>query len=79
MGSRQPLTWLIVRTVTTTEGKETALLGRASYDAAGDMLTVTTLTPAGRPSETTQAGRHPMQGLAKMLLREMYRDGRIKA
>lgn len=77
MGSRRSLTWLIVSTISDDKGKEIALLGRASYDPDDDMLTVTTLTPTGREAEEAEVRGHPMQPLAKLLLWEMYRDGRI--
>lgn len=74
-----PLTWLIITTVADAKGDELVLLGRASYDGPADLLTVTTLTPTSRPTESTQGAGSDLQALAKILLREMYRDGRIKA
>lgn len=68
-----PLTWFVVTTVPDADGNEKALFGRASYDGDGDLLTVSTLTACGRTVEATQVGGHPMHGLAKMLLREMFR------
>lgn len=74
----QPLSWLVVTTVAAPDGGERALFGRASYDGQADLLTITTLTPTSRPKEITQGGGSDLQALAKTLLREMYRDGRIK-
>lgn len=77
MGRQHPLSWLIVTTVLNPVGEVSVLLGRASYDGPADLLTVTTLTPTSRPTESTQGGGSDLQALAKALLREMYRDGRI--
>lgn len=80
VGTRRPFDWLVIDCLPdqpTLLGAPQVIFGRAIYDGDGDLLTVTTLTPTGRLSETTQVGGHPMQPLAKMLLREMYRGGRI--
>lgn len=77
MATRQPFTWLVVDTAPDRNGRPTVLLGRASYDADADLLTVTSIGPASRLSESTQGGHTPLTWLAKALLRNMYRDSRI--
>lgn len=71
MATRHPFTWLVVDTVPDHQGCDTILLGRASYDGEGDLLTVTTLGPTERAAETAQVKGQPMQALAKLLLREL--------
>lgn len=76
MGSRQPLTWLVIDYLPdqpTLLGAPQVIFGRASYDGEGDTITVTTILPNKRAKEVTHVGRYPMQDLAKMLLREMHR------
>lgn len=70
MATRQPFTWLVVTSTPDRNGRETALLARAVYDAEGDMLTVT--GPGGQ-RDVAQVGGHPMQPLAKMLLRGLFK------
>lgn len=74
---RTPMTWLVVDVAKDHAGRPVALLGRASYDGDADLLTVTSIGPARRVSESTQGGHTPLTWLAKVLLRDMYRDGRI--
>lgn len=77
MGSRQPLTWLVIDCLPdqpTLLGAPLAIFGRASYDGDADLLTVTTLLPGKRGKEVTQVGRYPMQDLARTLLRELHRQ-----
>lgn len=69
MATRQPFTWLVVDTAPDHAGNPTVLLARASYDAESDVITVT--TPAGRHG-ATQVSVHPMQPLAKLMLRQMF-------
>lgn len=76
MGSRQPLTWLVIDCLPdqpTLLGAPLAIFGRARYDGEGDTLTVSTILPNKRAKEVTHVGRYPMQELAKTLLREMHR------
>lgn len=75
---RVPLTWLVVDTVPGSDGGHRVLLGRASYDGDADLLTVTSIGPARRVSESTQGGHTPLTWLAKSLLREMHRDGKLR-
>lgn len=67
-----PLTWFVVTTLQDAAVNEKALFGRASYEGDGDLLTVSTLTVTKRLQETAQVGGHPMQALAKTLLRELH-------
>lgn len=72
--SRQIHTWLVVTTLPNARSQELVLLGKATYDEEGDLLTVTTLTPTKALRETTQGGQGNLQALAKQLLRELIRD-----
>lgn len=82
MGSRHPLTWLVIDYLPdhpTLLGAPLAIFGRASYDGDADLLTVSTILATSRPKEVTHVGKHPMQELAKTLLRKMHRGGWVRA
>lgn len=70
-------TWLVVATRPDAQGQLTALLGKASYDAQADLLTVSTLPPAKRLHVTTQGGHGDLQALAKHLLRTLIREASV--
>lgn len=77
MGSRQPLTWLVIDYQPdrpTLLSAPLAIFGRASYDCEGDTLTVTTILGTNTVKDVTHVGSYPMQALAKQLLRELIRD-----
>jgi len=77
MGSRQPLTWLVIDCLPdhpTLLGAPLAIFGRASYDGDADLLTVSTILATSRPKETTQGGGADLKELAKTLLREMHKQ-----
>ena len=70
MATRHPLSWLVIDTATDRNGVETALLARAVYDSEGDMLIVT--DPGGQ-RDVAHVGGHPMQPLAKHMLRQLFK------
>jgi len=75
MGSRHPLTWLVIDCLPdqpTLLGAPLAIFGHARYDGDADLLTVSTILPTSRPKETTQGGGSDLKELAKTLLREMH-------
>ncbi|MBP6644765.1 MAG: hypothetical protein KA207_02845 [Burkholderiaceae bacterium] len=67
---KHPASWLIITTAPDRYGRETALLARASYNLADDLLTV--IRPDGK-STATQGGGHPLKPLAELLVRELFR------
>lgn len=68
--SRQPFDWLVVTTAPDRNGREICLLARAVYYFDADTLTVT--APGGQ-YDATQVRGHPMQPLAKLMLRQMFK------
>ena len=72
--SRQTHTWLVTTKLTDAQDREFAVLGKATYDEEGDLLTVATRTPTKGLREATQGGQGTLQALAKQLLRELIRD-----
>lgn len=70
MATRLPMSWLVITTALDRNGCETALNAHASYNEHADVPTVT--APGGQ-REDTHVGRHPMQPLAKLVLRGMFR------
>lgn len=71
MATRQPFTWLVVDTAPDRNGQPTVLLARASYDETCDVVTVT--GPGGQ-RDATQVDGHPMQPLAKLMLRQLFKQ-----
>jgi hypothetical protein len=73
---RRPSTWLVTTTATDAHGHERVLLGRAVYDHDSDTLAVATFDRPRR-EEVTQGGHGQLEPLAKQLLRELHRSGRV--
>jgi hypothetical protein len=71
--SRRPVTWLASTSAPNAAGQEILLLGKATFDQESDLLTVRPFGKPDAPEITTQVGGHPLEALAKSLLRELFR------